>query len=726
MNDHFQIKRALLRTLLVTIIVLSSTLTYTAISQQSSSGGLELIWVKYGREGTAHATCVSGSTVYVVGDSYDAGVVEARDISTGEVITAWMEVYGSKTELYNCIVLGNFLYVVGGDNAPGNWEWLILKFTLDLKLVGKRQYNPSKNDEWAYTIFTDREHLYVGGFDASKASIWDLYTNTQWLLLELDSLDLSILKSYTFNPSGGRDYIYSGGVNPLDGKIWLVGSVDYNNPLARSGKLVMLDRSFTQIGTLNLGIYSTRPQLVFDELGYAYIASPSSDIILDGGLVKVSPQLKIVKTNTDIKPVKILYSDGYLYLARSVRVENYWRHAVLRVTKDLDVIEETVLSKLINADSYFVYGNMALANNRLFVTGIDSALGLGKYRWVIYSISTGPLLSEVMFEIKNNPWAELPRTGGTFTLVIYDSKWNYVTSSEVKYQGGEPSISIKIPLPYGKYNAEVYHKLSDAKIEEREMWGQYYFVVDKSQSYVELQRFFSIIKQFDYNVLENTVTSNIVLFYPGLAISPWDSQEYFISIILDNDLKPPYNKIVNSTRITLKSGETYSYNVQFTNIPQGVYYLLAISYWHNPWTERDVITDTLYVVINISPPPTTTTTTTPITTSVMTVTTTITITATTTYTTVRPEYITKTVTTTAVVATPSLTTIVATTPVTVTATITHSTTLTTTQFSESILTTTYTLTHTKVIAQTDYMVAGVVGIVFLAIGLGLSKILFKK
>ncbi len=278
-------------------------------------------------------------------------------------------------------------------------------------------------------------------------------------------------------------------MHPLDGKIWLVGSVDYVNPLTRSGKLIVLDSSFSLIGTLDLGIYSTRPQLVFDESGYAYIASPSSDKIIDGGLVKVSPQLKIVKTNTNIKPSKILYSNGYLYLARDVNVKNYWRHAVLRVTKDLNVVEEIILSELINADSYFEHGNMALANNQLFVAGIDSALGKFVYRWVIYSVRTGPFLGEMTFEIKNYPWNELPHTGGTFTLVIYDSKWNYITSSEVKYQGGEPSISFKVLLPYGEYNAEVYHKPSDAKVEEREMWGQYYFVVDKSQSYVKLQRF---------------------------------------------------------------------------------------------------------------------------------------------------------------------------------------------------------------------------------------------
>jgi hypothetical protein len=572
-------------------------------AQQSSSGKLELIWVKYGREGEAYATCASSSMVYVVGVSKDKGVVEARDINTGDIIAKWEA--ESVTELYDCILLGDYLYVVGSDNVPGNYEWLILKFTLDLKLVVKRQYNPSKNDEGARTVFTDGKYLYVGGYDSSKATVWDLYTDTQWLLLQLDPSNLSILNKYTSNPSGGTDILYSGSVNPLDGKIWLVGSVDYNNPLKRSGRLEVLDQSFSLIGTLSLGIQSTRPQLVFDETGYAYITSPQSDIIFDGGLVKVSPELKIVKTNGDIKADKIVYNDQYLYLVRSLRIDNYWRHTVIRATKDLKVVEEIVLSKLINTDSYFLpHGKMVLVNNKLFVVGIDYALGNYVSRWVVYSVSTAPLLSKVIFEIKNIPGSNLPSQGGALILMVYDAKWNYVTSTEVKYKGGEAFAQFNVSLPYGEYNVEVYHKLSDEKIKEKEMWGQYYVVVDKPQANFRFQRFFSVINQFDYSIQGDSVTIYLRLYYPGLTTSPWNSQPYFMSIILDDDLGPPYIKIANSTTKNLKNGETYDYTMRFTNIPPRTYYLLAISYWHNPWTNKEVITDVQYKVISIQPSPT--------------------------------------------------------------------------------------------------------------------------
>ncbi|WP_448578998.1 CehA/McbA family metallohydrolase [Thermosphaera sp.] len=90
------------------------------------------------------------------------------------------------------------------------------------------------------------------------------------------------------------------------------------------------------------------------------------------------------------------------------------------------------------------------------------------------------------------------------------------------------------------------------------------------------------------------------------------------------------------------------------------------------------------------------------------------------------ETVTETTTTTQTVTNTATTSVTVTS--TKTETTTYSTTLTTTQTLESVTTTTYTSTYTseKIVTQTDYMVTGVVAIAFLAIGLGLSRILFKK
>ena len=64
---------SLLIVMLVCVLLLNQVVNKVS-SQEVSQKGLELLWVKYGPEWwpavTIHATCVRGTTVYVIGDSY--------------------------------------------------------------------------------------------------------------------------------------------------------------------------------------------------------------------------------------------------------------------------------------------------------------------------------------------------------------------------------------------------------------------------------------------------------------------------------------------------------------------------------------------------------------------------------------------------------------------------------------------------------------------------------
>jgi len=123
--------------------------------------------------------------------------------------------------------------------------------------------------------------------------------------------------------------------------------------------------------------------MTFDELGYAYTACGS-------GILKMSSNLDIV-TRKDISPGKILYSNGHLYLAGVKNISGYERHVVMRLSKDLDVLDELVLSMQINADSYFTSsGKMALVNNKLLVAGTSDGRIM-----VIYAISIGSAATDV-------------------------------------------------------------------------------------------------------------------------------------------------------------------------------------------------------------------------------------------------------------------------------------------------------------------------------------------
>jgi hypothetical protein len=367
-------KRLIAIAILIFIMTMSQTIN-SINTQQTSSEGLSLLWVRYGAEGVARATCVIGSTVYVVGESGE-GVVEARDINTGELLYMYHESsYGSNTELLDCVVLDGYLYVVGGDYAPGDYEWLILKFTPDLRLVAKTQYNPSESNDFAYAIATDGKYLYIGGV-ARKT--WE---DSEWLLLKVDPSDLSVINTYKTNPTTGWDAVESIGVNPIDNKIWLVGMVNFLALNGSFGRVEVLSQDLTLITSKDLEYFCIH--MTFDELGYAYTVCGSE-------ILKMSSNLDIV-TRKGISPGKILYSNGHLYLAGEKNIGGYWRHVVMRLSKDLDVLDELVLSMQINANSYFdSRGKMALVNNKLLVAGTSDDRIM-----VIYAISIGSATTDV-------------------------------------------------------------------------------------------------------------------------------------------------------------------------------------------------------------------------------------------------------------------------------------------------------------------------------------------
>jgi hypothetical protein len=55
--------------------------------------------------------------------------------------------------------------------------------------------------------------IYVGGYDSSPMKafgsikdIWLFIVDTQWHLIKIDPNELTVIKSYTHNPSNLRDY----------------------------------------------------------------------------------------------------------------------------------------------------------------------------------------------------------------------------------------------------------------------------------------------------------------------------------------------------------------------------------------------------------------------------------------------------------------------------------------------------------------------------------------
>jgi hypothetical protein len=349
-------------------------------SKQAPLGKLKLLWMEYGQEvKNPLATCVIGSTVYIIGigNEYNEYSIEARDTNTGKFLYSysWYSYSWKDGPLIDCTVLDNYLYVVGG-----NGVWHILKFTPDLKLVKKLNYNFNVTSNVdVNTIATDGKFLYVGG---------DTGDNEQWHVIKVEPSNLSVIKNYTSDRAGYGATVHFINVNPFDGRIWLVGMAN------GIGRIQILDDDLLLLTSKDLSFDIISSKIAFDESGYAYIIGMYDDK-RKKILLKVSPNLQIVEVNyldADI----ILYSYGYLYLATSKYIDGYHRHVLMKATKDLNVIDELILSDQINADCSFYGKKMAIIANKLFVAGkCEIYTPKVNQLWsVIYSVSTGEVALE--------------------------------------------------------------------------------------------------------------------------------------------------------------------------------------------------------------------------------------------------------------------------------------------------------------------------------------------
>jgi len=338
-------------------------------ASNTSPGDLELLWTKYGRVGRAFATCVIGSIVYVVGYSFEnnfvKGIIEARDTSTGDLLYTWENVYGEITVLHDCVTLGNYLFIVGWDNAPGNDEWLVLKFTPSLELLEDFRINPSEGSDWAYAIATDGLYLYIGGDVENEPDDY------QAGIIKINPANFSILWEWIYNPTNGWDYVVSIAISPYDLSSWVVVSV--NNSVAE----IFVYKNDQVIGWRNLDDYCS--QLAFDENGYAYLACLNS-------LQRASSNLEITKLSSNVPTYKTVYVKNYIYFLSLNFINDYSRLVVLRAARDLSIVNALPLTMDINADSYTsVIGKATTDGIGLYVAGYYRSND--KFYWVTSAVS---------------------------------------------------------------------------------------------------------------------------------------------------------------------------------------------------------------------------------------------------------------------------------------------------------------------------------------------------
>ena len=247
------------------VLLLVLLLAYLSYQQNITQGITpQLNWVvesnPSAKEDIAYGVCYSDKYIYVVGYDNFLGDpqwrIEMREKDTGKLVKAWTN-NPSKgiDELSDCIVIGDKLYVVGTDEVPGDPEWAILLFDLNLTLIKIERSNPSSGGDMANRIVTDGKYLYIAGYDARPG------IETEWRV-EKRRLDLSLERVYV---SRGYGWIEGIGINPATHQIWIVGYI-----IGARGTVEILDENLNHVKNFT-NPYFFPFGVVFDHEGNGYV-----------------------------------------------------------------------------------------------------------------------------------------------------------------------------------------------------------------------------------------------------------------------------------------------------------------------------------------------------------------------------------------------------------------------------------------------------------------------
>jgi hypothetical protein len=153
----------------------------------------------------ANAIAIDSTYMYVVGNDYALGKyqwrIEKRNLSDGVLVSGFdMDgvVTGTANYAYDISIDTTYMYVVGWDYTPGNWQWRIEKRNLsDGVLVsgfgtgGIVTSNPSAYFDVANAIKIDSTYMYVAGRDETLGDY-----KFQWRIEKRSLVDGSLDTSF--------------------------------------------------------------------------------------------------------------------------------------------------------------------------------------------------------------------------------------------------------------------------------------------------------------------------------------------------------------------------------------------------------------------------------------------------------------------------------------------------------------------------------------------------
>jgi len=367
-------------------------LALTALAIALGVSAQSVNWVQYinptNGDDWAFGVCIFGDYLAVVGKAYGQDFVALLDRTTGEVVKTWV---GEGSRFYNCLSVGDKLYAVGDKR--------VYIFDRGLKVLKIVKTN------WVPRAVTfDGSYLYIAGHigedvdgDGDRENIWRIEKRT----LDLDLVAYREFyrvwdKAYSYD-----SYAYDIAINPATGELWVVGMWTLYNRTTREG---VLDYSLIVIfdKELNVKRLVEYPQghenyldwlygICFDEEGNAYVVG-------DDGVAKFDRSGNVLAVNRKVEGGKIACVGGRVYIFGDKKVGNYWRHVFYVFDKELNLLGEHILSKGVEAHSFFWHNKPAFDGRNLYVAGFDRALGIDNERIVVYSISI-PSMVHVVVQI---------------------------------------------------------------------------------------------------------------------------------------------------------------------------------------------------------------------------------------------------------------------------------------------------------------------------------------
>jgi hypothetical protein len=392
----------------------------------------------------ALCAAVWGNYVFVAGDHNVSGtdtefMVYKLNKTSGEVIQYWkLNPTNGVDRLYDCIVVGNYLYAIGWD-AGNNYQWDIIRFDVtNLNNYIRVTYDYSGWDI-PYSVATDGNAIYVAG---------SVYSGNRWCIRKYD-LNLNFKGMSRYDLVGdSRDEAYAIGVNPKTRQVWVVGGAGND---AKS-HLKILDTDLNLLKSMDLPVSPQNlvpyawfyTSIAFDVLGNAYVAVGNTILKLssDGIIVK---QVSLQGNVTKLLPVT-----DYIYAIVRARVEGKYCSVVQVLNRELQAVGSLLLE-----NGYF--RGASFDGSSLYLAGYYSPTATD-IDWLIYRID--PLVSRLHLVVRGmsdgiyyrwltsswSPWVSLPGSTvdtpavaefGDSLLLAVRGRDNGIWYSSIKLSSGE-------------------------------------------------------------------------------------------------------------------------------------------------------------------------------------------------------------------------------------------------------------------------------------------------